>query len=297
MHTGEKCMRFLRSPAWTPAVIIAIAFLLYPVIAYWVWGGGWISQRGFYDFGGGATVHLLAGICALMGALVAGPRFNHIWGTATPPLLTIGLGVALTAFGLFAYHPAGMAEYVSSVSGTVAINGGAAIVSGALAALMAASFRRDTWQFGAMLSGAVAGAAAISAGWIWMTPLGAAVTGGLAGLTAIGVAHMLNALRVDDSLGIFATHGIGGALGTLLVGVFLTGTPDGAAGILMGGGSGVLTNQFFGLTGIILFVGIVSTSLLYAIKSSGYLRAPQPRQRVMLFEEHDYDTSATDIPA
>lgn len=289
-------MKFLYSPLWPRLVVLGIALLLFPILAYWIWGGGWMSQRGFYDFGGGTAVHFTVGLCALIGAAIAGPRPNRVWGQ--PPVNNrkiIFTGTILFLFGLFAYDPASMLETLFdrgslglTIGNFVAGSFAGAFTAGGLMAL-----RENGWQTQHMLFGLFTGLASVSSGAAWVNIIGAVIIGGFAGFVAVLVADLLEALQIDDSLGVFASHGVGGALGALAIGLFLA---DGRTpldkGIFLGGSTALISEQFVSLLLAGLFVGISATVILLIVHVNGYLR-PVKKTRVIP-TEYEYEPSLSD---
>lgn len=272
---SKRTSKRLRAPLPHPLIVSGLTTLIFPVAAAWIWGGGWIAQRGFYDFAGGVVVHLSAGICALLAALVIGPRTNRVWGSPPPTrtVRTMLFGIALTACGLLAYQPSAMLALLNENGrlGTLLANAAAAALLGAGASGLTGALLKGEWHWDSTLKGALAGLAAVAAGGIWLNVFGAAITGAGAGLAARATISAFEILRIDDRLDTFAIHGIGGALGALAVGLFLTGTPSGA-GVVMGGDSSVLFNQFIGVVAIAFWSGIVSAAVLFVLDAVGRLR-------------------------
>ena len=264
-----------RAPLPYPIIVIGLTALIFPVAASWVWGEGWIAQRGFYDFAGGVVVHLPAGICALMASIIIGPRMNRVWGSPPPARVfrTLLLGVGLTLCGLLLYQPAAMLALLNENGrlGVLLLNAAVAALFGAAASGLTGTVLTGGWRWDAALKGALAGLAAVAAGGVWISGLAAAIIGGGAGLAARAAISAFEVLRIDDRLDTFAIHGIGGALGTLAVGLFLTGGPSGV-GLLMGGDSSVLFNQFIGGIAIALGSAAASTAVLFALDAAGWLR-------------------------
>jgi ammonium transporter, Amt family len=211
--------------------------LVYAPIAHWVWGGGFLGPQGIgaLDFAGGTVVHLNAGAAALAAALVVGPRRGWPRPPAPHNVPFVVLGASILWFGWFGF------------------NAGSALAAGPLAASAFAATQLATAAavFGWMLpewilhgrpttvgaaSGAVAGLVAITPASGYVQPWAALLIGLAAGLAcqvAVGLKHKL---RYDDALDVVAVHGVGGALGALLTGVFATTAvnPGGAQGLLYG---------------------------------------------------------------
>ena len=272
---AKRTSKRLRAPLPHLVFVAGLTALIFPVAAGWVWGEGWIAQRGFYDFAGGVVVHLSAGICALMAALVIGPRTNRVWGS--PPQTRIVrmlvFGVLLTVGGLLAYQPGAMLALLNENGrlGTLLANAAAAALFGTVASGLTSTDLIGEWRWDAALKGALAGLAAAAAGGIWLNILGAAIIGAGAGLAARVTTSVFEVLQIDDRLDTFAIHGVGGALGAMAVGLFLTGAPS-ASGMFMGGGSSVLFDQFIGMVAIAFASGVASTAVLFGLDAAGRLR-------------------------
>ncbi len=217
--------------------------LVYSPVAHWVWGsGGWLAGLGVLDFAGGAVVHLNAGVSALALVFLLGKRRGFPQDAMEPnniPLVVLGAG--LLWFGWFGF------------------NAGSALTSGGLAASAfvttntAASAAAFTWMIISWIyrrptilgtvTGAVAGLATITPAAGYVTPL-AAVPIGVAAAVVCYYAMSLFKLKLgfDDSLDVFAVHGVGGIMGMLFVGVFasLSVNPAGADGLIAGNGMQLL---------------------------------------------------------
>ena len=237
--------------------------LVYSPVAHWVWGsGGWLADIGVLDFAGGAVVHLNAGVSALALVFLLGKRRGFPQDAMEPnniPLVVLGAG--LLWFGWFGF------------------NAGSALTSGGLAASAfvatntAASAAAFTWMVISWIyrrptilgtvTGAVAGLATITPAAGYVTPL-AAVPIGVAAAIVCYYAMLLFKLKLgfDDSLDVFAVHGVGGILGMLSVGVFasLSVNPAGADGLIAGSGLQLLKQ----LEGIVV-VGAYSFGLTWLL--------------------------------
>ena len=195
--------------------------LVYCPIAHWVWGGGWLQQRGIMDFAGGIVVHLTAGTAALVGALVLGPRRGFPEHGMMPHNMTMTVtGAGMLWVGWFGFNG----------GSALAANGDAAMamlvthVSAAAGALtwLCLEWRRygKPSALGAV-TGMVAGLGTITPASGFVGPAGALVIGVVAGAVCFTATNFVKrSLRIDDSLDVFPVHGVGGVLGTLLTGVF-----------------------------------------------------------------------------
>lgn len=195
--------------------------LVYAPITHWVWGGGWLQEKGLLDFAGGTVVHITAGVAALVSAVVLGKRkgFGEI---ALPPhnmTMTV-TGAGMLWVGWFGFNggsalaangDAGMAMLVTHLSASC----------GALMWLGIEWIKYGKPSVLGAVTGMVAGLGTITPASGFVGPAGAVVIGLCAGLVCYFATNFLKqVLKIDDSLDVFPVHGVGGVLGTLLAGVF-----------------------------------------------------------------------------
>jgi Amt family ammonium transporter len=203
--------------------ILAWATLVYDPIAHWVWGaGGWLKNLGALDFAGGTVVHISSGVAALAAALVMGRRLGYGREPMEPhniPFVLLGAG--LLWFGWFGFN-AGSAVSSGSLSTSAFV---ATNTSAAMAALawmfMSWSFEGHPSALGAA-SGAVVGLAAITPASGFVTPLAAIIIGAGAGVFCFLAVRFRSKVNVDDSLDVWACHGVGSTWGVLATGLFAT---------------------------------------------------------------------------
>jgi Amt family ammonium transporter len=267
-----------------PFVLVFTAawlMLAYVPIAHWVWGGGWLAAMGVIDFAGGIVVHTSAGVAALVSALVIGARRgfpNHVMPPHNPGMTMAG--AAMLWVGWFGFN-GGSALAADG-------NAGQAI----LVTHLAASCGAVTWmvvewvRFGkpssvGLVTGMVAGLATITPAAGVVGPMGAVVYGVLAGILCFTVTRTIKfTLRIDDSLDVFAVHGVGGILGSVLLAVFAL-PALGGAGLPEGATMGSqLFAQLVGVGVAGLWSGVVTFVVLTAYRATSRLRVSQE-------EEHD----------
>jgi Amt family ammonium transporter len=214
------------------------ATFVYDPIAHWIWGvGGFLRNRGALDFAGGAVVHINAGMTSLAAALVLGRRRGFPDGISPPHNLPFAvLGAGLLWFGWFGFN-AGSALKVSGLTGNAfTVTHIAGAVAGMTWAILDWLKHKKPTTLG-MITGAVAGLAAITPACGFVTPVAAIGIGIGAGLFPwLAVTFLKGILGYDDSLDAFGVHGIGGIWGVLATGLWATKTinPDGADGLLYG---------------------------------------------------------------
>src|SRR5688572_20000257 len=199
--------------------------LVYCPIAHWVWGDGWLQKRGLMDFAGGTVVHLNAGIAALMCALVLGRR-RGFPETAMPPhnmTMTV-TGACMLWVGWFGFN-AGSALAADGAAGMAMLVTHIGAATGATAWIVCEWLRYGKPSVLGAVTGMVAGLGTITPASGFVGPIGALVIGAAAGGACfLATSYMKRALNVDDSLDVFPVHGVGGLLGTLLTGIFVSAT-------------------------------------------------------------------------
>jgi Amt family ammonium transporter len=264
-------------------VVFSAAWLVivYLPVAHWVWGGGWLAQRGVIDFAGGIVVHTTAGVSALVAAFLIGARAGFPRNLIPPhsPGMTMA-GAGMLWVGWYGFN------------GGSALAADASAGSAILATHFAASTAALTWsviewlRIGkptsvGIVTGAVAGLATITPASGFVGPMGGMIIGIAAGAVCLfATGFVKQRLSIDDSLDVFAVHGVGGMLGTLLVAIF-------AARALGGGGYGegmYMTKQ---LAAQALAVGVAAAWSAFATAVLVKLLAATIGIRVSAEEEND----------
>ncbi|EIZ80254.1 ammonium transporter, partial [Novosphingobium sp. Rr 2-17] len=220
---------------WVIAFTGLWSLIVYAPLAHWIWGGGWLATSVHaLDWSGGLIVHGAAGISALVVALLIGPRRDPGAAAAHSPSLALA-GAGLLWVGTLA-QSGGFALTATDDASAAIIATHAAIASGALVWLL---LDRVTGHRPGALSlalGAVSGLATIAAGAGYVSPGGAIVIGAIGALACrLASGIMRKRIGVDDTLGVFAIHGVGGLLGALLTGLFMA---ERVGGIGYGGAGG-----------------------------------------------------------
>jgi ammonium transporter, Amt family len=259
--------------------------VVYVPIAHWVWGGGFLAKAGLLDFAGGTVVHLNAGIAGLVAAYVVGKRHGYGTDNFSPHNLAFAvIGTGLLWVGWFGF------------------NGGSALGANSRAAYaitathLAASAGALTWmalEWGirgkpsvlGMISGAVAGLGTITPASGFVLPWHGVVIGLIAGAFCFWACTWLKMkIGYDDSLDVFGVHGVGGATGTLLTGVFAVAalsvspdTPEGTAGLIEGNARQVLI-QLYGIVVTLIWSGALTFVLLKVIEFMVPLRVSQQQE-------------------
>ena len=210
------------------------SMLVYIPFAHWLWGGGFLQQLGAVDFAGGMVVHVSAGMAALASVLVVGKRILPQSEKNSPHNITyVALGTGLLWFGWFGFN-GGSALAANGVAATAFVNTDIAGSIAMVTWLFISWIHEKRPSFVGALTGAVAGLATITPAAGYIEPWAAVVVGLLAG----GVCYLAVQLRVkmkwDDALDVWGVHGVGGILGSILVGVFAVSSVNGIDGLIAG---------------------------------------------------------------
>ena len=241
------------------------ALVVYAPIAHWVWGGGWLADMGALDFAGGTVVHVNAGVAALVAALVVGKRQGYPSSSLLPhnvPFVLLGAG--LLWFGWFGFN-SGSALAANGIAGLAFVT-----------TLLAPAATLVTWSFLDMMrSGrptAVGCATAIVVGLVAVTPaagfispMSAIILGAIAAVPSYLAMTIRAKTSLDDSLDVVAAHGVGGATGALLTGVFADKSLNGVADGLLFGNPGQVAVQATAVVAAIVYSGLMSFILLKLI--------------------------------
>jgi Amt family ammonium transporter len=253
--------------------------LVYAPVAYWVWGGGFLGGLGVLDFAGGTVVHINSGVAGLVAAIVVGKRVGFGRDILAPHNLTYSVvGAALLWVGWFGFN-AGSALAADGAAGMAMMVTQVASAAGALTWMFLEWGLRGKPSVLGIITGAVAGLVAITPASGYVAPGGALAIGIAAGLVCYGGATWLkNLLGYDDSLDVFAVHGLGGMTGAILTGVFAVEAIGGKPGAIEGNFGQILT-QFYGVAVTVVWCGVVSFVLLKVIGMVIGLSADEDEQR------------------
>ena len=212
--------------------------VVYAPVAHWVWGGGWLAEKiGTMDYAGGIVVHTTAGVSALVAAMLIGKRQGFPKQLMLPhsPALTMA-GAALLWVGWFGFN-GGSALAANDDAATAIINTHLAASMAALVWLLIEKFKVGKPTSVGFATGAIAGLATITPAAGFVSPLAALIIGAVATLACFPMIQLVKQkLEIDDSLDVFAVHGMGGITGSLLLAVFLSpmfGGPGYAEGTTM----------------------------------------------------------------
>ncbi len=263
-----------------------LSAVVYPISGHWIWGGGWLSQIGFHDFAGSTAVHMVGGVAAFVGAAILGPRIGKYKKDGTPKAipghnLTLGaLGVFILWFCWFGFNGG---STVSMTGDDVLVSvSNIFITTNLAAAVSTCTVMVITWirykkpDVSMTLNGSLAGLVAITAGCDAVNPVGAFWIGLIAGfLVVYGIEFIDKILKIDDPVGAIGVHGLCGAAGTILTGLFayhLTDEAGNPMGLFYGGGFQLLGIQTLGVLAVIAWVAVAMTIVFFIIKHTIGLR-------------------------
>jgi Amt family ammonium transporter len=253
---------------------------VYLPIAHMVWGGGVLATLGAKDFAGGTVVHINAGIAALVGAIVIGKRIGY-GKEAMPPhnLVMTMIGASLLWVGWFGFN-VGSELAADGTAGLVLINTQIATAAAVLGWVFIEWLTRGKPSMLGGASGAIAGLVAITPACAFVGPMGAIALGVIASIVCFyAVTWLKNALGYDDSLDVFGVHGVGGIVGAIGTGIFMSPDLGGvgfAEGITM---SDQVYIQAIAVGVTVLWSGIVSYILFKVIDATMGLRVKPDAER------------------
>jgi len=258
--------------------VIWVSVVYFPV-CHWVWGGGWLAQMGLLDFAGGTVVHITAGVAALVAAMVMGNRNGFQVAPMMPHNMTMTVtGAGMLWVGWFGFNG----------GSAVAANGDAGmamLVTHVSAACGALTWALMEWiKYGkpsalGTVTGMVAGLGTITPASGYVGPMGALIIGFSAGIVCFFATSFLKQkLKIDDSLDVFPVHGVGGILGTIFAGIFVSASLGGigfAEGVDMGAQVGV---QLTGVIATIAFTAIATFVILKVVDALLGLRVTDEQE-------------------
>lgn len=282
-------------------LIFAVIFsaVIYPVVAHWIWGGGWLADHGKQDFAGSTVVHLTGAMAALAATILLKPRLGKFNKNGKPNEIPghnqvfTTLGVMLLWIGWFGFNAGStISTGDGSFLGFIAVNTQLAAAAAAVAALIISWLFMGKADIPTMLNGALAGLVAITASCAFVETWAAIVIGLIAGIIVFFSMKMFDKLGIDDPIYCLSVHGVAGVWGTLSTGFFAT--PElaeqvgvGKAGLFYGGGFEQLGVQALGVVVCGVFAFIVSYAVLAIMKAVMGLRVTEEEELVGLdMSEH-----------
>jgi len=268
--------------------------LVYAPVAHWVWGGGWLSDKGVLDFAGGTVVHINAGVAGLVAAIVMGKRRGFPTQAMKPSNMVLTMvGAGMLWVGWFGFN-AGSALAANGTAGMAVAVTQIATATAALTWMFLEWLKHGKPSALGLASGAVGGLVAITPASGFVGPAGAIAIGFAAGLICyLAVVKLKALLGYDDSLDAFGVHGVGGFVGAILTGVFVDSRLGGtglAEGMSM---AGQVLAQFVGAGATIAYCAAVSYVLLKLIDATIGLRVTDEQEvmglDLVLHDERGYN--------
>ncbi|MSC82581.1 ammonium transporter [Eubacterium sp. am_0171] len=261
----------------------AISIFIYPVSGHWIWGGGWLAELGFHDFAGSAAVHMVGGICALVGAKILGPRIGKydkegkVRAIPGHNLPIAALGVFILWFCWFGFN-CGSTTAATTNLGDIAMTTNLAAAAATLLAMTVTWLRYGKPDVSMTFNGSLAGLVAITAGCDTVSNWSAIIIGAIAGIVVVfSVEFFDKAAKIDDPVGAISVHGVCGALGTILTGVF---SPDYS-----------VVTQLIGVASVMAFVGIMAVIIFTIINKTIGLRVNKTEETEGL-DVHEHGSTA-----
>ena len=273
-----------------------VSMFIYPLVAGWIWGGGWLQNlgriagfgNGAVDFAGSGPVHMIGGVVGLAGSIVLGPRigkFNKDGSANSIPghNITIGvLGTIILFFGWFGFNPGSSLGFLGGFRNLAVIAAINTLLAGAAGGVSAMTYM---WLLGPTkkpdagmsVNGILAGLVAITAPCAFVAPWAAVVIGAIAGVLVIWASTALEKLKIDDPVGAVPVHMVNGAWGVLAVGIFANGNPDTASwngmesavtGLIYGGSTQILAQlaEVVSIFVVVFGLSYLFFKAMYALK-------------------------------
>jgi Amt family ammonium transporter len=257
-------------------LVFAVLFsvIVYPPIAHWIWGGGWLAEHGKQDFAGSTVVHLTGAMAALAATILLKPRIGKFNKDGSANNLAghnqvfTALSVLLLWVGWFGFNAGSTLSVDKAFFGFVAINTNLAAAAGTVAAMIISWMVLGKADVPMMLNGALAGLVAITASCAFVDTWAAVVIGFTAGILVFYSIRFFEKRKIDDPIAALSVHGTAGVWGTLSTGFFATKelATVGKPGLFYGGGLHQLGVQALGVFTCAAFAFIVSFILLTLMK-------------------------------
>ncbi len=243
-----------------------MTMFIYPVVGHWIWGGGWLAQKGMFDFAGSTVVHSVGGWAALAGVLLLGPRFGKYNNGNINPIpghnLSLAtLGTFVLWFGWFGFNPGSTMAADPFAIGHIAITTNTAAAAAIMSSTILSWIILGKPDLGMTLNGCLAGLVAITASCAFVSVASSIIIGLIAGILVVLAVIGFDRARIDDPVGALSVHLVNGVFGTLCVGLFaqdkITGVATGN-GLFYGGGMKLFLAQLTGVIGAGAYTFVVA---------------------------------------
>lgn len=262
---------------------------VYAPVCHWVWGGGWLQERGLLDFAGGTVVHVNAGVAAIVAALVLGNRRGFPQMAMPPHNLTLTVtGASMLWVGWFGFN-AGSALAANGDAGMAMLTTHISAAAGSLAWMAVEWMKHGKPSVLGVVTGMVAGLGTITPASGYVGPMGALIIGLSAGVVCYFATQTIKrSLGIDDSLDVFPVHGVGGALGTILAGIFVA---EGLGGVGLAADVGLGDQIWVQATGVLAtaaWCAVLTFVILKLVDALIGLRvSPEMETEGLDLSEHD----------
>tara|TARA_R110000824_G_scaffold11585_7_gene50744 strand:+ start:12394 stop:13710 length:1317 start_codon:yes stop_codon:yes gene_type:complete len=265
---------------WVVAFCALWSLVVYAPVTHWVWGGGWLSNLGVLDFAGGIVVHTTAGVSALVVAIMLGKRMGWPKTMMLPhsPALTVA-GAAMLWVGWFGFN-GGSALAATDDASAAIINTHIAASTAALVWILIEKFKVGKPTAVGVATGAIAGLATITPAAGFVGPGASIIIGAAASIVCfMAVGLVKNGFKIDDSLDVFAVHGVGGILGSLMLALFI-GSGFGGTGYAEGMGFGSqFVAQLIGVGAVAIWSAVATAILGFGISFILPMRVSEDDER------------------
>lgn len=257
-----------------------MTMVIYPVVGHWIWGGGWLAQKGMFDFAGSSVVHSVGGWAALAGVLLLGPRFGKYSNGRVNPIpghnLSLAtLGTFVLWFGWFGFNPGSTMMADPMAISHVALTTNTAAAAAIMSATLFSWVLLGKPDLGMTLNGCLAGLVAITAPCAFVSVGSSIIIGLLAGALVVLSVIFFDKLKIDDPVGALSVHLVNGVFGTLCVGLFAQDKISGVAtgsGLFFGGGTKLLFAQLGGAASVAVYTFLVSLVVWFVLKKTMGIR-------------------------
>lgn len=269
---------------------VIFTIVIYPIVAHWVWGGGWLAAMGMQDYAGSVVVHMQGATAALVATILLKPRIGKYTKDQKPnvipghnQVLSV-LGVIILWICWFGFNAGSTLSAVNDgFFGYVALTTNVAAAAGAVAALVISWLITGKAEIPSMLNGVLAALVAITGACAFVEPWAAIVIGAIAGILTFFTARWFEKAGIDDPVYAFSVHGVAGIWGAISTGLFastrLVETVGvGKPGLFYGGGFDQLIVQIIGVVGTMIFVVLLSLIILGGMKKIMGLRVTEEEE-------------------
>ncbi|NJL65008.1 MAG: ammonium transporter [Methylacidiphilales bacterium] len=256
--------------------------IAYPITGHWIWGAGWLADRGFWDFAGSTVVHSVGGWAALMGAIFLGPRIGkyqdgQIVAIPGHNMSIATLGCLILWLGWFGFNPGSVMAADPGAITHIALTTNLAGAAGGIAATITAWLYLGKPDLSMIINGILAGLVGITASCAYVTLNSAFVIGLIAGVIVVFAVTFFDRIGIDDPVGATSVHLVCGVFGTLAVGLWSVGPGvyswygEGfgpAKGLFVGGGINQLVTQLIGVVAVGVMTVALCTIFWLALKAT-----------------------------